>query len=501
MPPEGDSVWRIFLGACVERGRHVADLPFPPSGELKPATGLAWENKFVLVLVGRAPTEDVLAELQLLLPLVAATVRPEPSSGEPSLPHRESAARKAADAALKLVGDELTRANLELTRAREQAAAASATKDDFLAALSHELRTPLNPVLLIASEAAENPNLPDAVRGDFATIAKNAVIEARLIDDLLDLTRITRGKMSLDNRSADLRQVLEDALATMSADFEAKKIECTTAFDPRPHPVFGDSARLQQVFWNVLRNAVNFTPSHGRIRIETQVNEPGRQIVASVTDSGVGMTPAELERVFEPAAHAEQSPSGAHRAGGLGLGMAISRMLVQLHAGTIEAASAGREKGAAFIVKLPLAVSYSSGLPSVATASRGSASPLPAGKVPRRVLVVEDHESTSFALAGVLKRRGFEVVLADSMAAALNAAETGKFELVVSDIGLPDGDGYSLMTVLKRRHQLQGIAMSGYGTQDDIARSEAAGFVAHITKPVSVRALEAALELIRPAKP
>jgi signal transduction histidine kinase/CheY-like chemotaxis protein len=464
-------LWDAFLATCLERARHSTDLPFSTGETLKPVTGLAWHKRAVLVLVGPPPVDEVLNELVLLLPFLATAFCQE----------HELAANAA------------------------QVRAADGKKNDFLAALSHELRTPLNPVLLIASEASENPELPAPVRRDFATIAKNAVVEARLIDDLLDLTRITRGKMSLDNRSLDLRTVLEDVIAMVRVDLEAKKIDLTAALDTRAHPAFGDSARLQQVFWNVLKNAIKFTGAGGHIQIETHIDEPARQIVITFTDSGVGMTPTEVERVFDSFTPWENTTAGgAHRFSGLGLGMTISRMLVHLHKGTIEATSAGREKGATFTVKLPLAVSYSPGnLPAPvsppATPATSDAPPTPHSALAHhRVLIVEDHEPTSRVLARLLTRRGSDVVVAGSIAEALAAAKAGSFDAVISDIGLPDGDGYALMTTLKERHHLQGIAVSGYGMREDIERSEAAGFVAHVTKPVSMRALEVALELIRP---
>jgi signal transduction histidine kinase len=476
--------WETFLAACVERGRHVAELSVAKPGESKTVTGIAWQNKAVLALVGPKPGDDVLGELLLLLPLLASALRHEESSTEQSA---------------KDIGEELSRANLELARVREQAVAATITKDDFLAALSHELRTPLNPVLLIASEAAENPAFAAAVREDFASIAKNAEVEARLIDDLMDITRITQGKMSLDKRGFDLRFVLEDAIATVRARVDTKKIDFIATLDARAHPVFGDSARLQQVFWNVLKTGVKFMPAGGNIRIETRLEESANQIVIIFTDAGTGMTPAELEYLSDSVSPvAPVNPVMSPFFGRLGLGMTISHLLVHLHAGTMEAESAGRGKGTVFTIKLPLSRSSSSGkFPPALTPLETAPKPPEADRHPR-VLLVEDHEPTSVVLARLMKRRNFDVIVAATMAEALQAAEAHRFDLVVSDIGLPDGDGYSLMTVLGERYQLRGIAVTGYGMQGDIARSEAAGFIAHVTKPVNVRALEAALELVFP---
>jgi signal transduction histidine kinase/CheY-like chemotaxis protein len=408
---------------------------------------------------------------------------------------REISARKDAEEALQRVRDELAQVSAELSRAREQATAAASEKEDFLAALSHELRTPLNPVLLIASEAAENPTLPDNVRRDFATIAKNAELEARLIDDLLDLNRIARGKMSLDKRGFDLRPVLEDAIATIRPRIDAKKIELATTLDSRVHPVFGDSARLQQVFWTVLKSTVKFTPEGGRLRVETRLDDAKVQIVITFTGKGVVETDDDTGQVLELLSHGGQNGTpGARHAGGLGLGMAISCLLVELHRGTIRASSGGPEKGATFTVNLPLGATSSSTSSPPMSSSVDPFSKTADTRPRAKVLVVEDHEPTSTALERLLRRRSFDVTIAGSIAEALHAAGASKFDLVICDIGLPDGDGYSLMTTLTQQHGLVGIAVTGFGMQEDIARSQAAGFIGHITKPLSVRALEAALE-------
>lgn len=246
------------------------------------------------------------------------------------------------------------RAEKSVAEARDRAIAASRAKDNFLAALSHELRTPLTPVLLLASEEAINPRLPPEVRADFEMISKNVALEARLIDDLLDLTRITRGKLVLDHRPADVHVVLQDALNTVQPDFRDRRIEVSVVMAAPRHRVFGDPVRLQQVFWNVLKNAAKFTPMGGKVAVETHVVDRNRLLVR-VTDSGMGMTPAELARVFEAFSqgdHAE-GPRG-HQFGGLGLGLAITERLVQLHGGTIRASSPGRGLGAVFEIELPL---------------------------------------------------------------------------------------------------------------------------------------------------
>ena len=385
---------------------------------------------------------------------------------------------------------------LELMRARDKALEASRAKDDFLAALSHELRTPLNPVLLIASEAATDPALAPDVRADFETIARNATLEARLIDDLLDLTRITHGKMLLDKRTVDVHAVLADALETVASDLNEKRLKLDVKLTAGSRHVFGDPARLQQIFWNVLKNAVKFTPRGGSVLVETRACEKSGRCSVMIRDSGIGMTDDEVRRVFDAFSQGNHAAAGgSHRFGGLGLGLAISRMLVELHAGQISAASEGINRGATFTIDLPL-TDASTELDAILPAHRQDSPPdtrQPGGGRVRHILVVEDHSATRLSLTRLLSRRGYVVTAAGSVNDALAKAEENIFDLVVSDIGLPDGDGYSLMTQLRDRHDLTGIALSGYGMEQDIARSRAAGFTDHLIKPVSAQALDRVL--------
>ena len=237
--------------------------------------------------------------------------------------------------------------------AREFAEKANLAKDDFLASLSHELRTPLNPVLLIASDAADNRDLPVEIRNDFETILKNVELEARLIDDLLDLTHITHGKLSLRCRDVDARIVLREAIANVQSSVDAKQIQMSLNWSADHSIVHADEVRLKQVFWNVLKNAVKFTPQNGKIAIEATVTN-GRLSV-SFTDTGIGMTQGEIGRVFDAFAQGDHIAEGPHRFGGLGLGLAISRQLVEMHLGQIYARSDGRDKGSTFIIELPAA--------------------------------------------------------------------------------------------------------------------------------------------------
>ncbi len=384
------------------------------------------------------------------------------------------------------------RAEREMAAARDEAMAASRTKDDFLAALSHELRTPLSPVLLLASASAADETLPEAVREDFATIAKNALLEARLIDDLLDLTRISRGKMKLELKRVDVHAVLQDALSTVSGDLKEKGMTLAVTWGTPPPVALADSARLQQVFWNIIKNAIKFTPEGGEVRVETKITHGARQLTIAVTDSGIGMTPSELKRVFQPFSQGDHAAgSGSHRFGGLGLGLAISRMLMQLHAGQVEAFSAGRGQGATFVISLPLAPLAPAEENHGDQPGRAGAGPGNDQRYP--ILLIEDHEPTRAVLVNLLNQRSYRTVSASSMAEALALAATQRFEFVISDLGLPDGTGYDLMRDLGRRYGLKGIALSGYGMEQDLAQSREAGFIGHLTKPVTFWAIEQAI--------
>lgn len=393
---------------------------------------------------------------------------------------------------------ERKRAEEELERARDAAEHASRAKDDFLAALSHELRTPLNPVLLLASESAEDLSLPAGVRADFATIAKNVTLEARLIDDLLDITRITRGKLPLDLRPIELHSVVLDAVETIRPELELKGIKLHLDLRDQRSVVMGDSVRLQQVLWNVLKNAIKFTPKDGDVWITTRRTLAGDRSRIIIADSGIGIKEAELGRIFQAFRQGEHARSGkAHAFGGLGLGLAISRLLVEHHGGSIEASSKGAEQGAVFTIELP---SKTRGGPADEPDER----PLPghmrpgvetSAVLPQRLLLVEDHGPTRLALEHLLARRRFHVTSTASIEEARKLLRTERFDLLVSDIGLPDGSGYDLMTEARLHNPLiRGIALTGYGMEKDVRASEGAGFSAHLIKPVRIEVLEAALQ-------
>jgi signal transduction histidine kinase len=399
--------------------------------------------------------------------------------------------RKTAEEALQQINNKLEsrvqERTAELMQIRDELLAASRAKDDFLATLSHELRTPLNPILLIASDAVNNHELPPRVRTDFDTIRKNVELEARLIDDLLDLTRITYGKVILDKDFFDVHRILKDAVATVRNEMNQKQIVLKMDLKAARHTAFADAVRLQQIFWNVLKNAVKFTPNGGQITIETAASE--NKLAVKITDTGIGMTADEASQIFTAFSQGNHaSNNNEYRFGGLGLGLAISQKLAEFHSGKIIAASEGRDKGSTFIIELPVAQ-----MEEKEDGIVNRPPDLPAKTNGVRVLLVEDHEPTRTALTQLLMRRSYKVITASSIAEARILATAQSFNLVVSDIGLPDGNGYDLMTELQKNGAVKGIALTGYGMEQDVARSRDAGFVAHLTKPVSIQSLETAL--------
>jgi len=382
----------------------------------------------------------------------------------------------------------------ELQRAKEQAEAANRAKDQFLAVLSHELRTPLTPVLAVSTAAHVNAELPEQVRSDFSMIRRNVELEAKLIDDLLDLTRIGRGKIHLQLETLDAHQIVRHALSVSATDEMAMKhLQLNLDLAAERHHVRGDAARLQQVVWNLLKNAIKFTPAGGAITVATRNDAIGRLMV-EVTDTGVGIEPDVLPRIFD--AFEQGEVAVARHFGGLGLGLAISKGLVAAHGGTIAAHSAGRNRGATFTVTFET-------VPYDAPVSRRPAAPsLPssqargAGRL--SILLVEDHADTARALKRLLDGLGYDVRAADSVQAALHLAAETDFDVLVSDLGLPDGSGLEIMRRLRKPRAGAtvpvGIALTGYGMEEDVARSRDAGFAVHITKPVNFDRLQEAIE-------
>jgi PAS domain S-box-containing protein len=392
------------------------------------------------------------------------------------------------------------RAEDELRQAKLAAEEASRAKDRFLATLSHELRTPLTPVLAVVSALERDPRLPEGLRDSLAIVRKNAELEARLIDDLLDLTRIERGRLELRLADCDLSQVLDHALQTCAEELVARRLTLIEdlAVEGGRGRLFADAPRLTQVFWNLLKNAIKFTPEGGTIALRARrLPEEGgaERIAVEVADTGAGIAPEEIAHVFDAF---EQGRAGsAGWMGGLGLGLAISKTIVEHHGGRLTVASDGPGKGSTFTVELPLAApAPGAPEPRAAEPAAPREDEIEATEpAPLAILLVEDHADTAAALADLLEIMGHRPIVAGSVAQALAAAEreAGAIDLVISDLGLPDGGGHDLMRELVRRHGLTGIALSGYGMEEDVRQSLEAGFSRHLTKPVTMALLETAI--------
>src|SRR6476620_5176315 len=362
-----------------------------------------------------------------------------------------------------------------LKKAKQDAEDANRAKDQFLAMLSHELRTPLTPVLMTIASLQRNPDIPDSARRDLDVLRRNVELEALLIDDLLDLTRIAHGKLELRNDAIDVHASLSYALGVSASDLSEKQIQVQQDLSAKEHHCWADAARLQQVFWNIIKNAVKFTPTRGELRITTG-NDTGHNIIIDFTDTGIGITPELQPRIFEAF---EQGGKGVtNRYGGLGLGLAISKRVIDLHGGQISVNSEGQGKGATFTIKLKAMET---------SLLEGPAYPLDHDGTDERsadILLVEDHEDTARALRRMLENAGYQVGYASTLASARDLAAKRRFQLVISDLGLPDGSGLDLMGELSDSGQLRGIALSGFGSESDVAAAKAAGFAAHFTKPV-----------------
>jgi PAS domain S-box-containing protein len=371
---------------------------------------------------------------------------------------------------------------------------ANAAKDRFLAMLSHELRTPLTPVLAAASAVVAQGN----TRGHdivalFKMIQRNIQLEARLIDDLLDLTRVSRGQFDLAFDDVDLHEIVRSVVAICQSDADHKGI--TLAVEPRARNplVRGDPARLEQILWNLLKNAIKFTPSRGRVTVRTE--NAADEIQVAVEDTGIGIEPERMARIFLPFVQAD--PSISRNFGGMGLGLSISKSLAEAHQGSIIVGSKGPGRGSTFTLALRSLRSSESipppglemhpiqdlRLPSIPRPAK-----LPAIE-PRstlRVLLVEDDPDTLEVTSMLLSQGGYDVATAKTVAQALDEVHDHEFDILISDIALADGSGLDLMREIhEQKKDLKGIALSGFGTQEDVRRTKLAGFTAHLTKPVS----------------
>jgi PAS domain S-box-containing protein len=387
---------------------------------------------------------------------------------------------------------ERKRSELLLEEANVALEGAGKAKDRFLADLSHELRTPLTPVLAAVSAMLDDPETPATFGPTLEMTKRNIELEARLIDDLLDITRISQGKLRLSMEVIHTHVLLQRALEIATADLKPSQVSIETEFHAEDVFIHVDMARIQQVFWNLLKNALKFTPADGRIVIRTfnvPADEPGDRprIVLEFLDDGIGIAPEVLPKIFD--AFEQGGGTTTRKFGGLGLGLAICRGITEAHGGNLSALSPGIGGGSTFRLIFPT-------VPAPITASK-FAQVGPEGLNGSRacsILLVEDDPDTLRVMASLLRRRGHEVITAESVASGLSLAARSRFDLLISDLGLPDGTGIDLIRQLRVDRDFPALALSGYGMEADVQRCLNAGFRTHLTKPVNFSTLESEIQ-------
>jgi PAS domain S-box-containing protein len=395
------------------------------------------------------------------------------------------------------------RAALEREQLYAEAQEANRLKDEFLGTVSHELRTPLNAILGWAHLLEEKGFDLDEARQRRAirTIARNAEIQVQLVDDLLDVSRIICGKMRLHIQTTSLAEILNAAVDAVRPAATAKGIELRLNVGPASATIAADPDRLQQVVWNLLSNAIKFTSPGGFVELRAHQSDRATEI--AVGDSGIGMTRDVLPFVFERFRQADSSTSRRH--GGVGLGLAIVRHLVELHGGSVEAASAGQGRGATFTVRLP---SVAAPQPAGTAYSRPATSP-PSDRLALlrnvRVMLVDDDEDTRDVVSTVLRQVGAEVLTVDSASQALVQIATQTPDVIIADIGMPDEDGYTFIQKVRRVEadrggQLPAIALTAYARKEDRERALAAGYQMHLSKPFNpIAIVQAVAQLVSPS--
>jgi PAS domain S-box-containing protein len=458
-----------------------------------PAEAIGQHISLIIPLERRAEEDDVLAHLRRGEKIDHFETERQTKDGRRlniSLtvsPIKDSTGRIIGASKVARDITERKRGEEQLLEAKREAEAASHAKDKFLAALSHELRTPLTPVLMTVAAMDINSDLAPELRDDIAMIRRNVELEAKLIDDLLDLSLALSGKLRLDLETVEVNEVVHHVCEICRPFVLEKRINLHCDLpDPSPF-VKADPARLQQVLWNLLRNATKFTPERGDISVIVSPTTENR-VRLQVRDSGIGIAPDVLPYIFDAF---EQGDADITREfGGMGLGLAITKNLVELHRGTIRAESGGAKQGSTFTLEFPLVSK------KVDEQARPAESASASGEA-LRILFVDDNDDTAFVLSKFLTASGYLVKTAGSAVAALELASKEPFDIMVSDIGLPDVNGYELMKQIRAFYPIQGIAMSGYGMEDDLRKSREAGFSDHIVKPASLSQLERSIHRLR----
>lgn len=378
-----------------------------------------------------------------------------------------------------------------LIRAKEEIETSSKAKDKFLATLSHELRTPLTPVLATLSAWEAANELPPNLRPDLQRVRRNVELEARLIDDLLDLTKIENGKLSLEKEFLDVHSLIQSAATHFRDEVQARGLQLHCKLEAKSSSFEGDPVRLQQIFLNIIGNAVKFTPPGGSIEIAT-ANPHDTELTIAVADEGIGISEEVMARLFHRFEQGDLAADSKHQ--GLGLGLSIAKGLVEAHGGTLHAESKGPNQGSTFVISLPVSDSH---LRRLATAAPVVS--IRDGHAGIRVLLIEDHEDTAEVIQNVLRQMGHEVETCFTVATACQKLKEQEFDVILSDIGLPDGTGIDFIRAAREICQTPAVALTGYGMAEDVDKCLQAGFDEHLTKPIDIERLQKTLAKL-PAK-
>jgi signal transduction histidine kinase len=381
---------------------------------------------------------------------------------------------------------EIIRQRDDLQKAKMSAESANAAKDRFLAVLSHELRNPLAPIRMLTTLWEMEGKLPEEYRDGLDMIRRNIDLECRLIDDMLDISRITRGKLELRRETVDANDLVRNVVQIIQPDCDRKGISFKIHLEADSTTLYADAARIQQVLWNLLNNAVKFTPEGGVI--ELAVSNPQADVLRlSVSDSGIGIEPEKVSLIFD--AFEQGGQTITREFGGLGLGLAISQAIAQRHGGKLTATSNGCDQGACFSLELETRAAGRSNR----RGDKTNLSTVSGCTKSLHILLVEDQRTLARLTEQLLKKIGHTVTVAGSIAEALKSCQESQFDLIISDFGLPDGDGCELLSYITHGAETPAIALTGYGMEEDIRRAIASGYKLHLTKPVTFKQLVSAI--------
>ena len=491
--------WQALLRESLSRGQVAARLPSPYDGQETPVLAVAGAHGAVITLLGGTPRLEAFGDVQHLLPLLAAAFRGErlALTAEAHARVAEEAASRAEALAASLdrvrreLGEALGKANAvaaDNARLYEEVRESDRRKDEFLAMLAHELRNPLAPIRnalqILRMEGADPTTL-----GQVRDMAERQVQHlTRLVDDLLDVSRINSGKIRLRKEPVALSAVIGSAVETSRPLIESRRHELTVIYPPEAVRLDADPTRLAQVLTNLLNNAAKYTEEGGNIWLTAE--KEGREVVVVVRDTGVGIPAAILPKVFDLFTQVDRSLDRSQ--GGLGIGLTLVRRLVEMHGGSVRAYSPGEGRGSEFVVRLP--VLDEACVPAAPEGGGGEVSP-----PRRRILVVDDNVDAAESLAMLLRLQGQEVETAHDGQDSLERARAWRPSLILLDIGLPHMDGYEVARRLRREVGLEGatlVALTGYGQEDDRERAGRAGFDHHFVKPLDLAALHALLAAI-----